>query len=107
MSKRRGILSKGAVGGPCRGSPGPGGVGDPMADLRACGARLWLSPNTRAPQLGGSGLGYASSFPSRILWFSRLFLKYRSQTDVILEPLCSYLRYGRNGSCFVGFRGRL
>src|SRR2546430_75282 len=26
---------------------------------------------------------------------------------MILEPLRSYLRYGHNGSCFVGFRGRL
>src|SRR2546430_1139843 len=27
--------------------------------------------------------------------------------NVILEPMRSYLRYERNGSCFVGFRGRL
>src|SRR4051812_15680101 len=27
--------------------------------------------------------------------------------NVILEPLQSYLQYGHNGSCFVGFRGRL
>src|SRR2546430_2546124 len=26
---------------------------------------------------------------------------------VIFEPLRSYLRYGRNGPCFIGFRGRL
>src|SRR2546430_2133270 len=26
---------------------------------------------------------------------------------MILEPLRSYLQYGRNGPCFVGFRGRL
>src|SRR3954465_14714078 len=26
---------------------------------------------------------------------------------MILEPLRSSLRYGRNGPCFVGFRGRL
>src|SRR3954465_13368890 len=26
---------------------------------------------------------------------------------MIIEPLQSYLRYGHNGSCFVGFRGRL
>src|SRR5256886_293955 len=30
-----------------------------------------------------------------------------SRMNVILEPLRSYLRYGHNGSCFVGFRGRL
>src|SRR5881628_2890725 len=27
--------------------------------------------------------------------------------NMILEPLRSYLRYGHNGPCFVGFRGRL
>src|SRR5436190_11025242 len=40
-------------------------------------------------------------------WFSGLFSKHRSRMIVILKPLRSYLRYGRNGSCFVGFRGRL
>src|SRR5436190_1379215 len=40
-------------------------------------------------------------------WFSGLFSKHRSRMIVILEPLRSSLRYGRNGSCFVGFRGRL
>src|SRR5256886_399998 len=30
-----------------------------------------------------------------------------SRMNVILELLRSYLRYGHNGSCFVGFRGRL
>src|SRR5438270_194586 len=40
-------------------------------------------------------------------WFSGLFSKHRSRMNVILEPLRSYLRYGHNGSCFVGFRGRL
>src|SRR5438445_798041 len=50
---------------------------------------------------------YTSLFRSRFLWFSGLFSKHRSRIDVILEPLRSYLRYGHNGSCFVGFRGRL
>src|SRR5437588_632611 len=29
---------------------------------------------------------------------------YRSCIDAILEPLRSYLQYGRNGPCFVRFR---
>src|SRR3954470_19883628 len=32
---------------------------------------------------------------------------HRSRIDAILEPLRSYLRYGRNGPCFIRFRGRL
>src|SRR5436190_1880678 len=32
---------------------------------------------------------------------------YRSRIDAILESLRSYLRYGRNGPCFVRFRDRL
>src|SRR3954468_18156486 len=32
---------------------------------------------------------------------------HRSHIDAILEPLRRSLRYGRNGPCFVGFRGRL
>src|SRR5436190_1765921 len=32
---------------------------------------------------------------------------HRSRIDAILEPLRSYLRYGRNGPCFVRFRDRL
>ena len=34
-------------------------------------------------------------------------MKHRSRIDAILEPLRSYLRYGRNGPCFVRFRDRL
>src|SRR2546430_137549 len=41
------------------------------------------------------------------LWFSGLFSKHRTCMNVILEPLRRSLRYGRNGPCFVGFRGRL
>src|SRR3954462_53834 len=40
-------------------------------------------------------------------WFLELFSMYRSRIDAILEPLRSYLRYGRNGPCFVRFRDRL
>src|SRR5436305_1476541 len=32
---------------------------------------------------------------------------HQSRIDAILEPLRSYLRYGRNGPCFVRFRDRL
>src|SRR3954466_14935964 len=32
---------------------------------------------------------------------------HRSRIDAILEPLRSYLRYGRNGPCFIRFRDRL
>src|SRR5438270_351034 len=42
-----------------------------------------------------------------IFWFSGLFSKHRSRINTILEPLRSYLRYGRNGPCFVRFRDRL
>src|SRR3954470_4391063 len=40
-------------------------------------------------------------------WFLELFSMYRSRIDAILQPLRSYLRYGRNGPCFIGFRDRL
>src|SRR5438046_420721 len=32
---------------------------------------------------------------------------HRSHISAILVPLRSYLRYGHNGPCFIGFRGRL
>src|SRR2546430_1706748 len=40
-------------------------------------------------------------------WFLELFSMYRNRIDAILEPLRSYLRYGRNGLCFVGFSDHL
>src|SRR5436189_285840 len=43
----------------------------------------------------------------RVFWFSRLFSKPRIFTYTTLFRSRSYLRYGRNGHCFVGFRGRL
>src|SRR5436190_664435 len=81
-----------------------------MAEL----LRLWGSamaePHSRAPQLGGLGARpcvVVSPFWARILWFSGLFSKHRSPINVILDRLRSCHRYEHNGSCFVGFRGRL
>src|SRR3954468_12256665 len=62
MSKRRRVQSKGAVGGPCRGSPAPGELGHGMAELSRLRGSAMAEPHSRAPQLGGSGLGHASSF---------------------------------------------
>src|SRR4051812_3444527 len=59
-------------------------------------------PSWGAP--GGRLRGPVLVFWVRVLWFSRLFLMHRSRIDAILEPLRSYLRYGRNGPCFVRFR---
>src|SRR5436190_640371 len=92
MSKRRRIQSKRAVGGPCRGSPAPGELGHGMAEPSCLRGSAMAEPRSRAPQLGGSGLGHASSFRPfcvRILWFLGLFSKHRSRIDMILEPLRS------------------
>src|SRR5438270_241347 len=62
MSKRRRILLKGAVGGPCRGSPAPGGLDHVMAELSCLRCSAMGESHSLAPQLGGSGLGHGSSF---------------------------------------------
>src|SRR4051812_45019841 len=62
MSKRRRVQSKGAVGGPCTGSPAPGELGHGMAELSRLRGSAMAEPHSRSPQLGGSGLGHASSF---------------------------------------------
>src|SRR5436190_166410 len=113
MSKRRKVSSKRADRGPCRGSPAPGG--DPGGSAMGwpspcvCRARPWPTPIAGLPCWGarGSVMRRRFAFSARILWFLGLFSKHRSRIDVILEPLRSYLRYGHNGPCFVGFRGRL
>src|SRR5437588_693567 len=64
-------------------------------------------PSSPAGELGAPSGGVGSSFSLCVLWFSGLFSKHRSRIDTILEPLRSYLRYGHNGPCFVGFRDRL
>src|SRR5947208_798680 len=96
------------------GDPGGGplpsqGLGHGMAEpLRLRGSAM-ADPHGRAPLSGARGsarrrwFAFLSVFP----WFLGLFSKHRSRMNVILEPLRSYLRYGHNGSCFVGFRGRL
>src|SRR2546430_796268 len=107
--KRRGVSSRGADWGPCRGSLAPGGrLANPRA-LRMWGSAI-AEPHGRAPQLGCPGApfrGVISTFLLRVLWFSGLLSKYRSRIDAILKPLRSYLRYGCSGFCFVGFQGRL
>src|SRR5438270_455746 len=74
-----------------------------------CEARPWPTLNGRAPLLGARGSARLRRYAglSVFLWFSGLFSKHRSPMKVILEPMRSYLRYEHNGSCFVGFRGRL
>src|SRR3954469_2077116 len=62
-------------------------------------------PSWGAP--GGRVRGLVVVFWVRVLRFSGLFSKHRSRIDAILEPLRSYLRYGRNGPYFVRFRCRL
>src|SRR5436190_1987888 len=74
-----------------------------------CGARPWPTHMAELPCWGARGSARRCRFAllSVFPWFSGLFSKHRSRIDVILEPLRSSLRYGRNGPCFVGFRGRL
>src|SRR4051812_8285255 len=110
MAKRRRISSKGADWGPCRGSPAPGGSASRPPYLLDRGPRPWPTPMAELPSWGAPGgrlRGLVLVFWVRVLWFSGLFSKHRSRINAILEPLRSYLRYGRNGPCFVGFQGRL
>src|SRR5947208_326029 len=72
-----------------------------------CGARPWPTHMAELPCWGARPGVVVLPFRVYFLWFSGLFSKHRSRMNVILEPLRSYLRYGHNGSCFVGFRGRL
>src|SRR2546430_1023074 len=74
-----------------------------------CRARPWPSPIAELPCWGarGSVMRRRFAFSARILWISGLFSKHRSRMNVILGPLRSSLRYGRNGPCFVRFQGRL
>src|SRR2546430_509653 len=61
MPKRGRVQSKGAVGGPCRRFPAPGELGHGMAELSHLRGSAMAEPHSRAPQLGGSGLGHAWS----------------------------------------------
>src|SRR5436190_1514344 len=75
----------------------------------ACGARPWPTHMAELPCRGARGsvrqrrFALLRAFP----WFSGLFSKHRTRINMILEPLRRSLQYGRNGPCFVGFRGRL
>src|SRR4051812_4012061 len=74
-----------------------------------CRARPWPTPMAELPGWGARGPARRRRFAllSVFPWSSGLFSKHRSRMKVILEPLRSYLRYGHNGPCFIGFRGRL
>src|SRR4051812_31457839 len=74
-----------------------------------CRARPWPTPMAELPCWGARGSARRRRFAllSVFPWSSGLFSKHRSRMKVILEPLRSYLRYGHNGPCFIGFRGRL
>src|SRR3954468_15484528 len=78
-------------------APVPAGLGH--------GRPTW--PSSPVGGLGGRPGVVVLPFRAYFLWFSGLFSKHRSRMNVILGPLRSSLRYGRNGPCFVGFRGRL
>src|SRR3954462_14928794 len=77
--------------------------------LSVCEARPWPTSMAELPCWGARGSAKRRRFAllSVFPWFSGLFSKHRRRMIVNLEPLRSYLRYGRNGPCFVGFRGRL
>src|SRR5438270_843807 len=102
MSKRREVSSKRAVGDPAGGPLPLLGLGHGMA-APLC---LRCSAMAELPCWGARGSARRRRFAllSVFSWFSGLFSKHRSRMNVILEPLRSYLRYGHNGSCFVGFR---
>src|SRR3954471_838188 len=74
-----------------------------------CRARPWPTPMAELPCWGARGSAKCRRFAllSVFPWFLGPFSKHRSRIDAILEPLRSYLRYGRNGPCFVRFRDRL
>src|SRR5436190_759402 len=70
-----------------------------------CEARPWPTPMAELPCWGARGSARRRRFAllSVFLWFLGLFSKHRSCMIVILEPLRSSLRYGRNGPCYVVF----
>src|SRR4051812_369675 len=109
-SKRRRMSKKRAVGDPTGGPLALLGLGlTGWPSLCVCEARPWPTPMAELPCWGARGSAKRRRFAllSVFPWFSGLFSKHRSRIIVILEPLRSSLRYGRNGPCFVGFRGRL
>src|SRR3954462_12435849 len=93
------------MGSPAQMGAGPGEGRAPASAGLGHGRPTW--PSSPAGGLGGRPRAVDSPFSACFLWFSGLFSKHRSRIDFILELLRSYLRYEHNGSCFVGFRGRL
>src|SRR3954471_12269422 len=96
--------------GTLQGVPCPWGSASRPPYLLDRGPRPCPTPMAELPSWGAPGgrlRGPVLVFWGRVLWFSGLFSKHRSRIDVILEPLRRYLRYGRNGPCFVGFKCRL
>src|SRR2546430_1356763 len=75
----------------------------------ACRARPWPTHMAELPCRGARGSARQRRFALLRAFplFSVLLSKHRSRMNMILEPLRRSLRYGRNGPCFVGFRGRL
>src|SRR5256886_2254288 len=75
----------------------------------ACGARPWPTHMAELPCWGARGSARQRRFAllRAFPWFSGLFSKHRRRMNVILEPLRTDLRYGRNAPCFLGFQGRL
>src|SRR2546430_2296608 len=75
----------------------------------ACGARPWPTHMAELPCRGARGsarqLFFFNDTASTEIY--TLSLHDALPIYVILEPLRMSLRYGRNGPCFVGFRGRL
>src|SRR5436189_22860 len=108
-SKRRRTSKKRTVGDPEGGPLAGRELGHGMAELSACGARPWPTHMAELPCWGARGSARQRRFAllRAFPWFSGLFSKHRTRMNVILEPLRRSLRYGRNGPCFVGFRGRL
>src|SRR3954468_8037225 len=97
MAKRRRISSKGADWGPCRGSPAPGGrLADPPTSWTGGlghGRPPWpSSPVGEPPGVGCEALSW--SFGCASFGF-RGFSRSTKVVSAILEPLRSYLRYGR------------
>src|SRR5437588_43868 len=77
--------------------------------LCVCRARPWPTHMAELPCWGARGSAIRRRFAllSMFPWFSVLFSKHRSRMNVIPYTTLFRSRYGHNGPCFVGFRGRL
>src|SRR5438128_2208532 len=110
MSKRRWVASKRAVRDPVVGplpQEGATAMRYARSALVGVGCSLSPSPDTQIGGLGARPWLVVSPFCVLILWFSGLFSMHRSRTNATLFPFTTHFRYGHNGPCFIGFRGRL